>query len=166
MNINSLVTEKSEELLARSPVQAWAACASIWSRVLVLSGPAWSRDPDLSETMSMAFSRATQRAVGMDSLVPAEPLLAVFEAFDVEDDGSFEWNYLIDLIEMISAAIGGQDVGGCLETALRVYLEETFNALTRIYAVEEGKPVSYTEAKERVAVDPEWHRAIDFINAL
>jgi hypothetical protein len=166
LNIKALVTEKSGELLARSPVQAWAACASIWSRVLVLSGPAWSRAPDLSETMRMAFSRATQRAAGMDSLVPAEPLLVVFEAFDVEDDGSAEWNYMIDLIEMIAAAIGGQDVGSCLETTLWVYLEETFNALTRTYAVADGRPVSYTEAKERVAADPEWHRAVDFINAL
>jgi hypothetical protein len=166
VDTRALTSEKSRELLARSSMIAWAACASIWSRVFVLSGSGWRRAPELFEKMCDAFSLAMQRTVGVSALPSAESLLSSFEAFSIEDDGSAEWNYMIDLIEMISAAVGGQDISSCLETALRVYLEGTFNARARVHAVSNGRPISYAEAKSRVANDAEWKRTVDFVMAL
>jgi hypothetical protein len=116
--------------------------------------------------MRDAFSLAMQRSVGVGTLPSAKSLLSTFEAFDIEDDGSAEWGYMVDLIEMISAAIDGQDVGTCLETALRVYLEGMFNVLVRGYAVADGRAIPYAEAKTRLANDAEWGRAVDFVRAL
>lgn len=145
---------------------AWAACASIWSRVFVLSGPGWMRFPDLFEKMRYAFSLAMQRSVGVGTLPSVDLLLSALEAFDIEDDGSVEWLYMVDLIVMISAAIAGQEVSACLDTALRSYLDGVFNALVRSYAVADGRPISYSEAKKRLAGDAEWGRAVEFISAL
>jgi len=61
-----------------------------------------------------------------------ELLLSALEGFDIEDDGSAEWQYVVDLIVMISAALDGQDVSVCLQTALRSYLEGTFNVLANL----------------------------------
>ncbi len=109
----------SRELLERPPVDAWAACASIWSRVFVLSGSGWAREPKLSETMRTAFALAMQRSIGTGALPSAERHLSAFAAFGLEDDGSAEWNYMLDLIGMITPVLSGQDVGTCLDAALR-----------------------------------------------
>jgi hypothetical protein len=77
-----------------------------------------------------------------------------------------EWNYMIDLMEMLSGAIKGQDVSFCLETTLRVYLEGRFNLLARSYALAGGRPISYVDAKQRAAADVEWGKEIDFIKSL
>jgi hypothetical protein len=166
VDIKALASEESGELLARSPVRAWAACATIWSRIFVLSAPGWRRYTQISEKILDAYSLAMQRSIGISAPPSVESLLSAFEAFDIEDDGSAEWSYTIDLIEMLSAAIGGEDVSACLETALRVYLTEIFNALTRAYAIADGKPISYAEAKTRIADDVTWRRTLDFISAL
>jgi len=88
------------------------------------------------------------------------------EGFDVEDDGSAAWNYMIDVMEMISAAIGGKDVDTCLKTAIRVYLEVSFNLRARDFALEQGSPISYADAKARMASDPVWIRSVNFVNSL
>jgi hypothetical protein len=163
---NALTSEKYGELLASSPARAWTACASIWSRVFVLSAPGWRRYTQISEKILDAYSLAMHRSIGISAPLSVESLLSAFEAFDIEDDGSAEWSYTIDLIEMLSAAIGGENVSACLETALRVYPTETFNALTRAYAIADGKPISYAEAKTRVADDVTWRRTLDLISAL
>ena len=147
-------------------MSAWAACASIWSRVFALSSPSWARNPELFQIMSEAFLTAMQRSVGAGSFLSTGPLLAAFDNLSIEDDGSAEWNYMIDLIEMLSGAIKGQEVGFCLETTLRVYLEGRFNLLTRSYAVAAGKPISYADAKQRAASDTEWQKEVDFIKSL
>ena len=163
---SALVSQKSAELLARPPISAWAACASIWSRVFVLSGPGWAPRPDLLDKMREALSHALQRTVGIGELPSAEPLLADFQTFDIEDDGSMAWIYMVDLIEMLSAPIGGQDIGVCVKTSLRVYLDGVFNSLARGYAVAEGRPIPYSEAKDRIAGEVEWRRTIEFVRSL
>lgn len=166
IDIKALASEESGELLTRSPVRAWTACATIWSRVFVMSAPSWRTYKQISEKILEAYSRAMERSVGISPPPSTASLLSAFEAFDVEDDGSAEWSYTIDLIEMLSAAIGGEDVSACLEIALRVYLTQTFNSLVRAYAIADGKPISYAEAKVRVADDVAWRRTLDFITAL
>jgi hypothetical protein len=116
--------------------------------------------------MRDAFSAAVQRSVGVDALTSVNRLLSALEAFDVEDDGSDEWSYMIDLIEMISPVIQGASISVCVETALRVYLETMFNHRARVYGDAAGRPISVAEAKERMADDPEWGKVIDFVGSL
>lgn len=116
--------------------------------------------------MCDAFSLAMQRSIGVSTIPSAETFLSAFDAFDIEDDGSPEWNYMIDLIEMISAPISSKDVSMCLEIAVRVYLAGTFNMLARASAVVDGRPISYAEAESRLIGDPEWERSVNFVRAL
>jgi hypothetical protein len=129
-------------------------------------GPGWVRDPELFETMRTAFSLVMQRSTGVGVPPSTEQILSAFEAFGLEDDGSTEWNYMLDLIGMITPVLSNQDVGTCLDAALRFYLDGAFNMRARVYAVANGKPISVTEVRQRIADDPEWERAVNFIIAL
>jgi len=115
--------------------------------------------------MRDAFSLAMQRSTG-GTFPSGELLLSALEGFDIEDDGSAEWQYVVDLIVMISAALDGQDVSVCLQTALRSYLEGTFNVLANTLAGADGKPISNEAAMRRLGHDAEWRRTVDFVRAL
>lgn len=117
-------------------------------------------------TVQDALSYAMQRSTEVGDLPSAELLLLRLEGFDVEDDGSTEWQFVVDLIAMISAALDAQDISVCLRTALRSYLEGMFNVLANTYAIEDAKPISNDEVARRLANDDEWRRVIDFVKGL
>jgi hypothetical protein len=48
--------------------------------------------------MDAAFSMAIRRAAGMGDFVADGRLVAELEAFDVADDGSAQWQYVVYLI--------------------------------------------------------------------
>jgi hypothetical protein len=168
VDITSFANRRSAEIISHSRVHGWSACASIWARVFVLSGAVWVRNPAIFATMQNAFSIAIQRSIGVDTetLPSAQPILAAFGAFDIEDDGSPEWNYMIDMIEIISPAIDGRDIGSCLETALRVYLAGSFNMIARSSVTAGAPSISYIEAEVLIANNPEWVQVLEFVNSL
>jgi hypothetical protein len=166
VNINDLVAQKSRDLFARPESCGWAACAAIWARVFVLASLGWKRWPEFFDTVQDAFSLAMLRCTEPDTISRPELLIAKLEGFNIEDDGSGEWQFVVDLIVMISAALGGQDVGVCLQTALRSYLEGVRNVLANDYATAVGGVIRNDIAMKQLAVDPEWGRAVDFIKAL
>lgn len=166
VDITTLARERAREIISRQEGGAWAACASIWSRILVLSSPAWEERREWNSVLNEAFILAIRRAAAAGASVPGGALLASLEGFDIEDDGSIEWNYMIDLIEMISVVIENRDIESCLETAVRVFLEGAFGLRVREYASKDGGPVSYADAKMKAAEDDEWIRAVDFVRSL
>jgi len=166
IDIDDLVDQKSSDLLPRPETCGWAACAAIWARFFVLAAPGWKRWPDLFDTVQDAFSLAMLRCAGPSTIPPPELLIAKLESLSIEDDGSGEWQFVVDLIVMISAALGGQDVGVCLQTALRSYLEGMQNVLVNNYATAVGGVIRNDMAMKQLAVDPEWGRVVNFIKAL
>lgn len=165
-DIDALVNQKLTELLARPESWGWSACASIWAHEFVLASPAWRRWPNFFATVREALSDALLRCVDPGVILVADPLLEALEGFDVEDDGSPEWQFAVDLIAMISTALGGQELSICLETAVRSYLEGIFNVLGNTYAVAAGRPISQVETIKRLVSDTEWNRAVIFIRGL
>jgi len=166
VDIGAVVTEKSRDLLTRSPICGWAACASVWARVFVLATPGWRRWPHLHASVMEAFTLATHRAT--TATIPAPPDLPLLtpERFDIEDDGSPEWQHVVDLIAMLTTALDGQNLGQCLQTTLRTYLEGTFNILANIHAVTAGGSISHPEAETLLTHDHEWSKAVEFVQAL
>ncbi|MDX6393971.1 MAG: hypothetical protein QOJ73_5034 [Streptosporangiaceae bacterium] len=55
--------------------------------------------------MRTAFSLVMQRSTGVGGPPSTEQILSAFEAFGLEDDGSTEWNYMLDLIGMITPVL-------------------------------------------------------------
>jgi hypothetical protein len=90
---------------------------------MVAVGAGWAKQPELFAAVCEAFSLAIQRSTGADISPAPDLLIARLQAFDAEDDGSDEWQHMVDLIEMVTVAIDGHDIGTCLETSLRLYLE-------------------------------------------
>jgi hypothetical protein len=164
--MRAIVSEKSAELVVAAPERSWAACAAIWARVFVLSGPGWERAPGAAEAIQEAFSLAMRRAAGMGEFVPDERLVAELEAFDVADDGSAEWQYMIYLMGMVQMAVCGKDLSDCLKNALQMYLEMSFHMINRTYGTMAGGPISWKDAKEVVAADADWARVVEFVLAL
>jgi hypothetical protein len=106
------------------------------------------------------------RCVGAGAISPPELLIAKLESFDIEDDGSAEWQFAVDLIEMISVTLDGQDASTCLQSAIRSYLEGTLTVLRNDYAVSVGGIISNDIAMKQLAADPEWCRTVEFVEAM
>jgi hypothetical protein len=166
IDIDALVDRKARELLIRSESCGWAACAAIWARVFVFASPGWKRWPEFLDTVRDALSLAMLRCTEPGVISFPEALIVKLESFSTEDDGSAEWQFAVDLIAMISAVLDGQDVGVCLQTALRSYLEGALNVLRNDYAVAAGGVIPNNIAMKQLAADPEWDRAVEFIKAL
>jgi hypothetical protein len=166
VDIDDFIDQKSRDLLTRSESCGWAACAAIWARVFVLASPGWKRWPEFFNTVRDAFSLAMLRCIEPSAISPPELLIVKLESFEIEDDGSAEWQLVVDLIAMISAALDGQDARVCLQTAIRSYLEGMLNVLRNDYAVAAGGVISHDIAMKQLTADPEWCRAIEFIEAL
>jgi hypothetical protein len=85
---------------------------------------------------------------------------------DIEDDGSAEWQFAVDLIAMLSAVLDDQDVKSCLMTTLSTYLEGAFNVLANKMAVSDGRPIPNDEVTMRLAHDEAWRRAVELVRSL
>lgn len=166
VDIESLVDQKSRELLTRSKSCSWAACASIWARVFVLASEGWRRWPEFSDTVREALSLALLRCIEHGSISSPDLLIAKLEGFSIEDDGSAEWQFVLDLAVMLSAALDGQEVSVCLQTSIRAYLEGMLNVLSNNYASAAGGAIPHSVAMEKLAADPEWNRVVEFIETL
>lgn len=165
-SIGGLVDQKSHDLLARSESYTWIACAMIWARVFVLGVSGWQRWPEYLDLVQQAFPLAMLRSAEAGLSSPPEALLARLRDFNIEDDGSAEWQFVIDLIVMLTAALEGQDAAVVLRTTLRTYLEGMVNVLHNAYPEAAGGVISVAAARELLAADPEWARIVEFIRAL
>ena len=166
VEIKPHVFHKSRDLLSRPESWQWAACAALWARVLALASPGREKWPEFFDTVREAFSLAMLRCTNPEEFSRSESLIIRFDNFDIEDDGSAEWEFIVDFVTMIAPAVDGQDIGACLEIALRSYLEGIKNVLSNGYAAAYDGVIRYDDAMKQLAVDPEWSRAVDFIRAL
>jgi hypothetical protein len=166
VDIDTLVQTKARDLLARSTSDAWAACAAVWARLYVLAARDWARWPDVARTVLDAFSLAMGRSAGVPAASSAELILVKLDGFAIEDDGSAEWQFVVDLIAMLSTALHDQELKSCLMTTLSTYLEGTFNVLGNKMAVEDGRSIPHSEVKMRLAQDEAWRRAVEFVRSL
>lgn len=165
-SISPTVEAKCARLADRPVADRWAASASIWSRFFVLGGQRWTRWTEIADVMPRALSFAMLRSVGLEIPEGAQEILAVLNSFDIEDDGSAEWDHTVDLIALMVPVIGGCDADTCLKKALRTYLESAFCRIWTDYAVETGRPVSLAEVNERIPDEAEWQTALALVNAL
>ena len=165
-DLKVMADEKLAELLAGPPGRAWAACAAIWARVFVLSGPGWDEDSRLPGAVGEAFALAVRRAAGMADFAPDEGLVAELESFDAEDDGTDEWQYMVDLMGMIQVAVLGEDLSCCVRQVLTIYLNQSFHISGRRYGEAAGWPLRLTEVRQLLASDADWARAVSFVQSL
>jgi hypothetical protein len=166
VDIDVLVDQKTRDLLLRSETSGWAACATVWAQVFVLASPGWKRWPEVFDLVRETFSVALLRCIEPSAIPPSDLLIAKLESFDIEDDGTAEWEFVVDLLAMISAALDGQHVRFCLQNTIRSYLEGMRNVRRNEYAVSAGGVISNDVAMKQLAADTDWRRAVDFIAAL
>jgi hypothetical protein len=107
-----------------------------------------------------------RRAAGMADFAPDEGLVAELESFDVEDDGTDEWQYMVDLMGMIQVAVLGEDLSRCVRQALTIYLNQSFHISGRKYGEAAGWPLRLTEVMQLLASDADWARAVSFVQSL
>jgi hypothetical protein len=116
--------------------------------------------------MPDVFIFAIRRSTGFDDSSNTGMFPDALISFDVEDDGSIEWNYTIDLLGVMGPIIEGRDVDACLRKAVRIYANSMFNSIARRYGAEVGGSISVSEVKARLADDPAWLRVLNFIASL
>jgi len=115
--------------------------------------------------METAVMAALGRGVlGSDRVSPST--LPQPAEFDLEDDGSADWQYLVDLIAMLLPAHDGRDALTCLRIALQTYLEGTYIVLANEESARLGRPISQTEAQATVQADASWRHAVAFAQSL
>jgi hypothetical protein len=165
-DITRLVEGKTSELLARTRAEVLAACAAVWARVFVLASPGWARWPHLLPTVREGFMIALSYSIGSQQSATSDLLISRLESFDIEDDGSTEWQYVVDLVSMLSAALSGEDLEVCLRTTLYSYLEGTFNVVANELSRTLGRSIAHSDALAQVSASKTWERAVSFVNAL
>lgn len=164
VDIGSLAASAAGGLATRPPADGWAACAAIWARVYVQAGPGWAKWPHLRTMVGAALTTALARCAGAD--VPGEEDMARLGAFDVEDDGSDEWQHVLDLTTMLLGALSDDDLESTLHSTVTTYLEGTFTVLANDLARVAGRPLGQPEAEQALAGDERWQRAAGFVRAL
>jgi hypothetical protein len=87
-------------------------------------------------------------------------------AFDIEDDGSIDWQRLIDLLAMLQPVAAGADARTTASIAVRTYLEGTFHAIERDASDAAGRPISELEAESIVRGSTAWLGALALVNPI
>jgi hypothetical protein len=164
-DLGDLVEGKIAEFATRPLVDAWAACASIWARLYVLAGPSYERWPEVASDVSSIFFSAMRRSAGIGTNLALQ-IPGTISGFHVEDDGSDEWSYMVDLIGVLTPAVEGLSAVECLDATLRMYMDSMLNDRARVYADQAGRPISVAEVDGRMMNDPEWRRVLSFVGSL
>jgi hypothetical protein len=166
-DVPKLARDKANEVSRRPTIEAWGALAVIWARLYVLAGPGWSRWPAFRSTVDAAMTAALGVAASGGRPHPqGRDLVAALEGFPIEDDGSAEWQHLIDVVAMIQEALGGTSVENCVEHAIVWYLEGESNVLSNELARSQGRTLFLPEAQVSVEAHPRWARATAFVETL
>jgi hypothetical protein len=167
IDIGDIVDTTATRLKERSTADAWTACASVWARLWVHVGPAWSRWPDARDHVLEALSLALCRAAAAPTTTSSTELALIqLEGIDVEDDGSPECQFVVDLVAALSDVLRGEPVEQCVRTSLAAFLEGAFNALANDLAKSSGRSISQAEASMRLRQDETWMRAVKFVRSL
>ena len=166
IDVTSEVGRKTEDLLSRPSEDAWAACAAVWTRTLVLAAPGWAKWPTWFDHVHRAHAEAIRLVAGAGRATRLDEQLLVLEGFDIEDDGSTEWQYVVDSIAMLLPVLHQEPLAVCLQTALTTYLDGKFNVLSNLHALSLGRPISDVEARHALEDDRAWLRAVNFVRSL
>lgn len=164
--IPRLVSDKMEQLTLRPVRLTWAVHAALCGRTFVLAAPAWQRWPQLKPKVIEGLQAALSRNIDEEGFRPSERVIADLENFDIEDDGSHEWQRAIDTITMISDVLKGNPPETCAKNALQWYLEGCYNIIANTAAMSRGGVISGSEAEKVVSRDPAWRAAVEFVAAL
>lgn len=164
--IDAVVTATVQRLGCRPTTAQWAACAMIWSRWWVLASDGWARWPHAAERVFDGLQVCLARAGRLGGHLSDEIVLAGLEALDVEDDGSPEWQYMVDLAAMLSEALNGVGSSEAVESTIRTFLEGVFNVLANAIAMRSGRSISQAMAAEEIGNSAEWKESLALVTAL
>jgi hypothetical protein len=164
--ISELVAEKMGDLSQRPEIDTWAACAAVWGRTLMLATPGWARWPEWLPRIQAALTEATNLCLASSRPEALERARVDLGDFDIEDDGSSEWQYVIDLTSMLLIVLEGRTPTECVKQTLTWCLEGTFNVLSNDLAEAQERGVSHPEARRLMAENDVWLRTVAFVRAL
>jgi hypothetical protein len=167
VEIPKLVSQKLERLGRASEFRRGAAVAAILSRHFVLARPGWARWPEWGEPAGDGLRLVTDLLAGLPFSPGRRRALAErLSQFDVEDDGSDEWQYALDLVSTLIKALEGADLDELLEHTATTYLEGAFTVVANRLADENGGVISQAEADRRVPDTEDWREARAFFDGV
>jgi hypothetical protein len=165
-DIKQLVDEKTNQLSARSPVAIRAAQAALLKRTYALATEARTRWPDQYHPVTEATTAALGRLTEATPDSTHADVTDVLEAFDIEDDGSAEWQRTLDLIAMLLAILHDTPAIDAIRDAMQTHLEGTYNIVANAHADAAGHPISETTALSLMDTDQTWQQEAAFVLGL
>lgn len=156
----------TKRVAARAVQDRWVACSVIWTRLWAEGESAWKRWPDEAVKVFDGLCIALSRVGGLPDPSSAEVSLTRLEVLELEDDGSADWQLVVDLAAMLISALGDDDVDTCVETAIQTYLEGTFNVVSNELAAKAGLSISHRDALKAMEASPAWQHALSVVTAL
>jgi hypothetical protein len=157
-----LPRRKAREFAARPRREGWGALSALWATAFVQAGPAlnrWAaRRRPTEEGLALAITYAAGLSYADD--IPID-LVIDLEEFEIEDDGSFEWQRLVDLTGMLADCLAGKPLDVCAERALTWFLDGRMNELG-----DELGARSASALRDLVAEDARWQRTLAWVDAL
>jgi hypothetical protein len=164
--VEQLVATKKSQLADRTPTLIQAALVALCARGYVLASAGWRRWPDVHHWVHHAMQVMLTRAVSAGHEPARRRLVVALEAFDVEDDGTAEWQRAVDVVSMLVEILNDVPPAEALTNGMLGHLESTFAIVANANAESLGRPISETEAQELVPADPRWQWERDFVSGL
>lgn len=121
------VAEASSRFERLGPLEQRARLAAILMRIWVLASPAFDRWPQLREPFEQALFTSCQPSRPHLGQTPSE--LSERLDFDVESDGSPEWEHLVDLAGLLMDSLDGVGVEQVYLRAMTTHLDTTYGIL-------------------------------------
>jgi hypothetical protein len=156
-----LPRRKAREFAAR-PREGWAALSALWAYAFVEAGPALSRWPTRRRPTEQGLALAIAYAAGLSHAddIPND-VVAGLESFEIEDDGSPDWQRLVDLTGMLADCLAGKPLDVCAERALTWFLDSCMNHLG-----DELGARNASALRDLVTKDARWERTLAWVDAL
>lgn len=165
-DIERLVDTKMDQLTLRPAHEMWAAHGSLCARAFVLAAAGWRRWADWKLKAIDGLEVVFRYYVDPEASPPDERIVASLEGFDIEDDGSLEWQSVVDSLSMLLHVLNREGPDVCLRNAMTTYLEGMFHSIADSQVQSLGRPISHDEAEKVVGEDPAWAEAERFVMAL
>lgn len=163
MSLDILASRAAKRALAGGDSYIHLRLSLIWARLLLGVGSGWERWPQLQAATLQALGAALEQN-GDGSGIEDGVLSALESMILPDDDGTAEWQCLIDLISSLGEALRkgiGSDV---YEDTVVMFLENVKNSIANRVCSQKGRSISETELDELLPGDAEWREAVEFVS--
>lgn len=123
IELEQVLNASLAQLPGRSDPENWTLCAGLFAAMWPPASPLLRAHPVAAAQLLAGFGKALARAGGIGDETAARAALTELETFDIEDDGSSDWQRIMDLASALIPVLSGEPPLACAQQAVTIFLE-------------------------------------------